>query len=93
MGLYHSIVGSPFLPWRLRHKVENWVEDSASVQYPGLYRWLHFGQATDPARPVTQGPKHHFFGYYDKSPWNASGKYLLANEADFNDRAPAADDP
>lgn len=93
MGLYHSIVGSPLLPWRLRHSVENWVEDSASVEYPGLYRWLHFGQAIDPARPVTQGPKHHFFGYYDKSPWNASGRYLLANEADFNDRAPAADDP
>lgn len=39
-------------------------------------------------RPVTAGPKHHFFGYYDKSPWNASGRLLLAHEADFNDRPP-----
>ncbi|RKY02806.1 hypothetical protein DRP77_07325 [Candidatus Poribacteria bacterium] len=45
-----------------------------------------------PARPVTRGPKHHFFGYYDKSPWNASGKYMLALEVDFADRPPGPDD-
>jgi hypothetical protein len=43
-------------------------------------------------RAVTRGPKHHFFGYYDKSPWNASGSLLLAHEAAFNDRPPAAGD-
>jgi hypothetical protein len=41
-----------------------------------------------PARAVTSGPKHHFFGYYDKCPWNASGRYLLAMEIDFCDRQP-----
>jgi hypothetical protein len=37
---------------------------------------------------VTRGPKHHFFGYYDKCPWDKTGRYLLANEIDFADRQP-----
>lgn len=41
-----------------------------------------------PARAVTRGPKHHFFGYYDKCPWDATGRYLLAMEIDFCDRQP-----
>jgi hypothetical protein len=44
------------------------------------------------ARAVTRGPKHHFFGYYDKSPWDTSGRYLLALEAPFADRAPEAEE-
>ena len=45
-----------------------------------------------PARAVTTGPKHHWFGYYDKTPWDATGRYLLAMEADFCDRQPGPDD-
>ncbi|HVK09289.1 MAG TPA: hypothetical protein VM597_10975 [Gemmataceae bacterium] len=41
-----------------------------------------------PAAAVTTGPKHHWFGYYDKTPWDATGRYLLAMEADFCDRQP-----
>ena len=44
-----------------------------------------------PARRVTSGA-HHFFGYYDKTPWDASGRYLLALAVDFIDRMPTADD-
>jgi hypothetical protein len=40
------------------------------------------------ARAVTRGPKCHFFGYYDKSPWDATGRYLLAMEVDFAGRDP-----
>ena len=29
------------------------------------------------AKAVTKGPKHHFFGYYDKTPWDKTGRYLL----------------
>ncbi len=43
-----------------------------------------------PARAVTRGPKHHFFGYYDKCPWDVSGRYLLAHEVDFAGRQPTA---
>src|SRR5829696_310925 len=44
------------------------------------------------ARAVTRGPKHHFFGYYDKTPWDKTGRYLLANEIGFVDRQPEAAD-
>lgn len=47
---------------------------------------------TVPARAVTRGPKHHWFGYYDKTPWDATGRYLLAHEIDFVARQPTADE-
>ncbi len=45
-----------------------------------------------PARAVTAGPSFHWFGYYDKFPWNASQKLLLSNEIDFMDRILQAGD-
>jgi len=39
-----------------------------------------------PAVAVTCGPKQHFFGYYDKSPFDPSQRYLLALECDILDR-------
>ncbi len=44
------------------------------------------------ARPITQGPKHHFFGYYSICPWDATGQYVLCLESDFHERPPAAGD-
>ena len=44
------------------------------------------------ARPITQGPKHHFFGYYGICPWNSTGQYHLCLQSDFHDRPPAAGD-
>ena len=44
------------------------------------------------ARPITTGPNHHFFGYYEKCPWDRSGRYHLAMEVPFIDRMPKADD-
>ncbi len=92
MTAYKALSGSPLIPWRLRQRFEHWVESRCRDGRPGLYRWLHFGESRDRLRPVTTGPRHHFFGYYDKCPWNASGKLLLAHEAAFNDRPPGADD-
>jgi len=43
-----------------------------------------------PARAATSGPKHHFFGYYDKFPWDQTGRYLLAQEIGFCDRQPTS---
>jgi len=45
-----------------------------------------------PVRQVTVGPKYHFFGYYDKFPWDATGRYLLALEVDSIGRTPEPDD-
>lgn len=44
-----------------------------------------------PCTPITSG-RHHFFGYYDKYPWNASGRHHLALEVPFLDRQPTRDD-
>lgn len=45
-----------------------------------------------PVRTVTQGPRFHWFGYYDKFQFDASGRLLLSNEVAFEHRSPAADD-
>src|SRR5574338_537411 len=41
-----------------------------------------------PASAVTKGPFHHWFGYYDKCPWDKTGRYLLAMESEFAARQP-----
>jgi len=41
---------------------------------------------------ATPGERHHFFGYYDKSPWDITGRYLLALEPTFIDRQPTGND-
>src|SRR3972149_4639961 len=92
MSPYQSLISLPGLPWRVQQKLESWVEGRVRETRPALYRWLHCGSARERVQPVTFGPKHHFFGYYEKSPWNASQSLLLAHEASFNDRAPNAED-
>ncbi|MDD5348713.1 MAG: hypothetical protein PHQ12_00750 [Chthoniobacteraceae bacterium] len=44
------------------------------------------------AHAVTKGPQHHFFGYYDKFPWDASGRWMLGMESSFMDRPPTEND-
>ncbi|MBI4581635.1 MAG: hypothetical protein HY718_18200 [Planctomycetes bacterium] len=46
-----------------------------------------------PVERVTEPPRHHFFGYYDKPCWNRSGRYILAQESSFADRDPSGRDP
>lgn len=41
-------------------------------------------------RRLTNGPKHHFFGYYGMSPWNKSESRLLCLESEFHHRLPKA---
>jgi hypothetical protein len=45
-----------------------------------------------PVKAVTAGPLFHWFGYYDKFPWNQSQHLLLSNEIDFMDRILQAGD-
>jgi hypothetical protein len=43
------------------------------------------------ARQITFGPRHHFFGYFGHvrtTPWNASGRHLVALRTEFQDRMP-----
>ncbi|MCA9248551.1 MAG: hypothetical protein KDA42_15605, partial [Planctomycetales bacterium] len=43
-------------------------------------------------RQITHGPKHHWFGYYDKFQFDATGRYVLSNQVDFEHRSPGAND-
>ena len=38
-----------------------------------------------PCRRVGSGDKHHFFGYYNKTAWDRSDRYLLANQVPMMD--------
>jgi hypothetical protein len=43
-------------------------------------------------RVITRGPKHHWFGYYDKFEFDPSDRYVLGMEVDFEHRSPRPDD-
>ena len=43
-------------------------------------------------RPITSGPKHHWFGYYDKLQFDPSSRYVLGMEVDFEHRSPTSED-
>ena len=45
-----------------------------------------------PSRAITSGPKHHWFGYYDKLQFDPSARYALGMEVDFEHRAPTPHD-
>ncbi|MBI4889922.1 MAG: hypothetical protein HY821_04800 [Acidobacteria bacterium] len=44
-------------------------------------------------RPLTSGPKHHFFGYYGVAPWNRSGRKIACLEVGFQNRRPEEGEP
>jgi hypothetical protein len=48
--------------------------------------------ALPPVRALTSGPRHHWFGYYDKREFDPSGRYVLGMEVSFEHRTPTADD-
>lgn len=41
-----------------------------------------------PVRRLTNGPKHHWFGYYDKWQVDPTNRYVLGMEVDFEGRSP-----
>lgn len=45
-----------------------------------------------PTRGITRGPRHHWFGYYDKLQFDPTGRYVLGMEVDFEHRSPEPDD-
>lgn len=91
--IYSFAVDQKFVPWRVSNGLELWMERWVRTKIPFLYRLVRFRRAYDIVTPVSSGPKHHFFGYYDKSPWNFSENLLLAHEVAFNKRPPTANDP
>lgn len=47
---------------------------------------------TPSVHAVTSGAQHHFFGYYDKSPWDVTGRWILGMAVTFMDRPPTEND-
>lgn len=58
---------------------------SPSVQLGALETFV-------PCRAITRGPLHHWFGYYDKHEFDPSGRFVLANQVDFEGRSPTPND-
>ncbi len=50
------------------------------------------GNKLPPTRAITRGPKHHWFGYYDKLEFDPGGRFVLGMEVDFEHRAPTPGD-
>ena len=48
--------------------------------------------ASPPTRVITSGPKHHWFGYYDKWQFDPTDRYVLSNQVGFQHRTPRAED-
>ncbi|MCZ2074524.1 MAG: hypothetical protein LC130_05920 [Bryobacterales bacterium] len=45
-----------------------------------------------PVRAITRGPRHHWFGYYDKLEFDPGNRYVLGMQVDFEHRSPRPDD-
>ena len=45
-----------------------------------------------PIRQITHGPRHHWFGYYDKLQFSPDGRYVLGMSVNFENRKPTARD-
>ena len=58
---------------------------------------LRQGHATEkasypPIRVITRGPRHHWFGYYDKLQFDPESRYVLGMQVPFEHRSPTGDD-
>ena len=45
------------------------------------------------ARRITPKGKNHRFGYYEKTPWDPTGRHMPALETELYDRIPRVSDP
>jgi len=45
-----------------------------------------------PTYALTEGPYHHWFGYYDKWQFDPSGRFVLSNSVNFENRSPQPED-
>jgi hypothetical protein len=45
-----------------------------------------------PTRVITGGPRHHWFGYYDKLQFDPTSRYVLGMAVEFEGRSPTAGD-
>lgn len=63
---------------------------TAFLSAPAL--WSFARKNNFPVRAITRGPKHHWFGYYDKLQFDPSNRYVLGMQVDFEMRSPTKND-
>ena len=90
--LKRFVIDQKCVPWSISHRFELLLERKLYFKSPFLYHLIRYGRFVNVCTPLTTAPGHHFFGYYEKTPWSASGQLVLAHQAAFNDRPPTADD-
>ncbi len=64
----------------------------AALAFFPLARQAQADETLPPVRRLTNGPKPHWFGYYDKWQFDPTGRYVLGMEAAFEHRSPTAAD-
>ncbi|MBN2477461.1 MAG: hypothetical protein JXB62_22840 [Pirellulales bacterium] len=85
-------------PQRGASFVGNWLlaaflAGTAAAAEPTFEQRIHVPEAElPPVRAITQGPKFHWFSYYDKLEFDPTGRYVLGMEVDFEHRSPTPDD-
>ncbi len=82
----------------------DWLKRAAAAAAvtAGNGRWLHAAEeqaskaiasvAHVPLRTITQGPRFHWMGYYDKLEFDSTNRYVVCNEVPFEHRSPQIDD-
>ena len=63
---------------------------AAIISMPALFSFTKENHI--PVRAITNGPKYHWFSYYDKLQFDPSNRFVLSMEVDFEHRSPKKDD-
>lgn len=62
------------------------------LQLAGAAFTARADESLPPVRAITQGPKHHWFGYYDKLQFDPASRLVLGMEVAFEHRSPQPED-
>ena len=77
-------------------KRRNWIKTTATAAMSTTFLDQLYAQANPddfpPVRTITRGPKHHWFGYYDKWQFDSTDRFVLGMEVGFEHRSPTAED-
>src|SRR5262250_646283 len=82
-GTYRTLHTSYLLGKEVRQTIRCWR--TKAERLPNV-------QSRLPVQAISRGPLQHFFGYYDKCPWDHSGRRILGLEAPSIHRTPKPGD-
>lgn len=72
--------------------ISNFACSQKSKPFQTKIKGLETSKIYVPARIITHGPKHHWFGYYDKLQFDPTNRFVLCMEVDFEGRSPLPED-